>query len=170
MCRLGTVSIVLTAVEGPNEKPEVIPFWTMGIVTVRAGVRCRTVRLWSLCFYLCTTPRKLGYEVKLHTFSTPALYFVHSVVETADVTLLCVFWMGSYQAATVFLNTSAVPWHSTCNKRKAVHFSERWVDSNCSTWSHIPGDRDLHRHRCDNPRYLVNPMFAGRQLQWPFTV
>jgi len=49
--------------------------------------------------------------------------------------------------------------------RKTVSFSERLLDSNRLPWSHIPEGWDLHQHRCDNTKSLVNTIFVGRQVK-----
>jgi hypothetical protein len=47
-----------------------------------------------------------------------SVYSVQSSVETTYLALLCVFQVGSGHATTVSVNTSAVLWHSRCNKGK----------------------------------------------------
>ena len=51
-----------------------------------------------------------------------------------------------------------------------ISFSDRSVDSNRSTRSHIQTDWNLRQPRCGYPTFRLKPMLAGRPLQWPLAV
>jgi hypothetical protein len=73
-------------------------------------------------------------------------------------------WNGQSSQCYSQYKYVVVLWQSRCNKGQQLSFSERLIDSNLSTRSHVPEDWDVHQHHCGNPKCRVNPMFARRQL------
>jgi hypothetical protein len=75
--------------------------------------------------------------------------------------------MGSSQAATAMLNTSAILWLSRCNKGKYVSPKGMLILNDVHFESH---PRSLESALLWQPKARVNLMFAGRQLQCPLAV
>jgi len=72
-------------------------------------------------------------------------------------------------AAIGRINALAFLWLSTFDK-ECDRFLRKTVGSNRSTRSRVRKEWIVHERCCGNPKSRVNPVFAGRQLQWPLTV